>query len=165
MRDRQSTLHPAAPPAVLRPLAPEEELEFWREIYGAELRPTVFGILRDSFNILQVRSQMLLGLITICLTITGFSGIRIAAVGALPRGLMLLGILGVLVSAVLLFIGPLQVRWITQLRADTPEATIIALIHRRNYRTVQYHAAVICLLIGLSGYVLSVAAYLLQGGR
>jgi len=153
------------PPAELHTLTPEDEWQFWQEIYREDAVVTGFAILRDSYQTLQVRSQILLGLITICLTITGFSGIRIAADHLLARVLMLIGILGVLISAVILFSGPLQVRWHTQARADTIPQTIITLIRRRNIRTAQYHAAVACLLIGLTGYVLSVTAYMTHGGR
>lgn len=149
----------------LRTLTPEEEWQFWQDIYPADASATAFTILRESFTTLQVRSQILLGLITICLTITGFSGIRIAADSIIARLLMLVGILGVLISAVILFVGPLQIRWHTRARAETVHQTIVALIYRRNTRTAQYHAAVICLLIGLTGYVLSITAYMANGSR
>lgn len=151
------------PLPVMRTLTPDEEWNFWEEIYGESAAATALEILRDSFNTLQVRSQLLLGLITICLTITGFSGIRIAADSPLARVLMLVGILGVLVSAVILFSGPLQVRWLTQARGGTLSQTIVHLIRRRNARTARYHAAVICLLIGLTGYVSSITAYMTHG--
>lgn len=144
----------------MRALTPDEEWQFWQELYTSEAAVKALENLKDSYTTLQVRSQILLGLITICLTITGFSGIRIAADSPLARLLMLVGILGVLISAVILFLGPLQVRWLTQTRADTIPQTIVALIRRRNTRTVQYHAAVVCLLIGLTGYVLSITAFM-----
>lgn len=152
-------------PAALRPLAPDEEWGFLQELYRDEAIPQAMALLRDSYTTLQVRSQTLLGLITICLTITGFSGIRLAADTLAARVCMLAGILGVLVAAVILFAGPLQLRWHTQARAATVPATIIALLHRRNTRTRQYHAAVVCLLVGLTGYVLSIVAYLGHVGR
>jgi len=63
---------------MLRKLTPEEELEFLKEIHGADDYSKLFSELKDAFALLQTRAQMLLGLATICLTITGFSGPRMA---------------------------------------------------------------------------------------
>lgn len=145
----------------MQKLTPRDELDFLRQIYGHDALPTIFGVVRDSFAVLQTRGQLLLGLITICLTITGFSGHRIASSGVLPKVFVLLGVLSVLASALLILCGPLQVRWMTQSREDTIDETLVRLIERRNRRTRLYHAAVVCLLVGLTGYVLSFAAHLL----
>lgn len=59
---------------MLKKLNPEEELEFLKEIHGADDFGKLFHVLKESFSLLQTRAQMLLGLATICLTITGFSG-------------------------------------------------------------------------------------------
>ena len=145
----------------MRNLTSAEELAFLKEIYGSTSAEEIFANLRDSFNVLQARAQLLLSLIAICLTITGFSGRQIAASGLLARIFIGSGALAVLVAAVILFTGPLLVQWITASRAETLDTTLIQLIERRNQRTARYHAAVICLLIGLTGYVLSIVAYLL----
>jgi hypothetical protein len=68
----------------------------------------------------------------------------------------------VLISALIIFCGPLQIRWLTQYRADSVETTLLELIRRRNTRTYQYYTAMGCLVVGLSGYVLSFAAYLIK---
>ena len=145
----------------MRNLTPAEELAFLKEIYGSTTVEGIVASLRDSFNVLQARAQLLLSLIAICLTITGFSGRQIAASGVLARIFIGAGVLAVLVAAVILFTGPLLVQWITAYRAESLDHTLIQLIERRNQRTARYHAAVISLLIGLTGYVLSIVAYLL----
>jgi hypothetical protein len=149
--------------AMLRPLTPAEELAFLKEIHGTPAIAEIFAGVRDSLTVLQTRSQMLLGLITICLTVTGFSGRQIAETGWLSRGSVLVGVLSVLVAAVILIAGPLQVRWVTQYRAETVDATLVTLIERRNRKTTQYQLAAVWLLVGLIGYVLSLAFYLASG--
>ncbi|MCK5739626.1 hypothetical protein KAH55_10605, partial [bacterium] len=145
----------------MQKLCPAEEFQFYQEIHGDKDYEKVFSALKESFNVLQVRSQVLLSLITICLTITGFSGHRIASTGLLPRIFVSIGVSSVLISALILICGPLQVRWMTQFRAKNLEATVLELIRRRNLRTRKYHWAIFALIIGLTGYVLSLVGFLL----
>jgi len=56
-----------------------KELDFMKEIHGADDYAKLFAVVKDSFSLIQTRAQMLLGLATICMTITGFSGPRMAA--------------------------------------------------------------------------------------
>ena len=56
----------------------EVELEFLLELHAQPEYVKVFEQIRHGLEVLQVRSQMLLGLITIGLTVTGFSEHRIA---------------------------------------------------------------------------------------
>lgn len=147
----------------MRPLSPEEELQYLREIYGADKTERLFALLTDSFNTLHARAQLLLSLITICLTITGFSGPKIADSGLGARLLIAVGLTFVLLSALFLLLGPLRVRWVTRYRAETLDQTLIELLRRRNRRTRIYLQAMFLLLIGLSAYVASVVCYLLHG--
>ena len=146
----------------MKKLTPEEELQFLKEIHGQAWVTAILDGLRDSFTVLQTRAQMLLGLVTICLTITGFSGPKVAESGALPRFFVFLGVVSVLVSALVVLCGPLHIRWMTQYRAEQMDTTLVHLIRRRNRRTCLYHLAVAWLLVGLTGYVLSFAAFLLK---
>jgi hypothetical protein len=146
----------------MRKLTPSEEFDFLREIRATTDAEKTLSELRDAFNVLQVRSQMLLGLITICLTITGFSGPRIASSGTPARIAIFIGVLCVLASALVLVVGPLHIRWITHFRGDSVEHTLLKLIRRRNTRTLMYHVAAFCLVVGLGGYVLSLGFFLMS---
>jgi len=145
-----------------RRLTPPEELAYIREIYGPENEKALERVLK-SYDILQARSQMLVSLIAICLTVTGFSGPAIARASTFCRYSIVIGLLLVLISAVFTLAGPLQLRWATQWRADTIENSLINLIRRRNQRTARYHLSFLLLSLGLSAYGASVIAYLLQG--
>lgn len=143
----------------LKKLTPEEEVEFLKEIHGRDYSK-LFGIIRETFTLLQTRSQMLLGLATICLTITGFSGPRMAQSNPFSRFFIGFGLAFVLASIIAVVIGPLQLRWMTEWRADTLEATLVENIKRRGFKTRLYRIATALLLIGLTGYLLSLVFYL-----
>ena len=70
---------------MLRKLSLKEELAFMKEIHGADDYAKLFAVVKGSFALIQARAQMLLGLATICLTITGFSGPRMAQSNAYSR--------------------------------------------------------------------------------
>lgn len=151
-----------SPKPALRNLAPEEELKFLQEIYGADNTVAIFERVVGSFAVLQHRSQMLLSLVTICLTITGFSGPQIAASSQLSKICIAFGLSFVLLSAVIVLMGPLVLRWGTRKKAESMEKSLVSLIYRRNRRSRWYHIAAVVLVIGLTGYVGSVLAYLFQ---
>ena len=144
----------------LKKLTPEEELKFLKEIYGTNDSSKLFGALKDAFTLLQTRAQMLLGLATICLTITGFSGPRMAQSNVYSRFFIGFGLTFVLLSVMALVAGPLRLRWMTAWKAENVEQTIILYLHQRNLRTKFYRAGMVLLLIGLTGYLLSLVFYL-----
>ncbi|QHI70610.1 hypothetical protein [Tichowtungia aerotolerans] len=137
----------------------KEELEFLEEIHGGDLSK-VFGYLRESFTLLQTRSQMLLGLATICLTITGFSGPRMAAASPYSRVFIGAGLCFVLFSVVCMVCGPLNLRWITAWKGEDVRSTLVAHLNRRNFKTWLYKTAMVLLLAGLTCYLGSVLCYL-----
>lgn len=143
-------------------LTPDEELRYLLELHGTENYPKILEVLVKQFDVLQNRAQLLLGLITICLTITGFSGPQIARSSLFAKVSIGYGLTFVLVSALLIVMGPLQLRWGTQRRAQSIQDSLVHLIMRRNARTRKYHGAAIFLILGLTGYVGSVIGYLLQ---
>jgi len=145
---------------MLNKLTPEEELEFLKEIHGDD-SAKLFAALKDSFSLLQTRAQMLLGLATICLTITGFSGPRMAASNVWSRFFIGFGLVFVLFSVMALVAGPLRLRWMTAWKAGNLERTLVFHLRQRNLRTRFYKVSMILLLVGLTGYLLSLVFYLL----
>ena len=148
----------------LRRLTPRKELDFLKALHGADNYSRLFTVLIGHFEVLQSRSQLLLSLIAICLTVTGFSGPLIARSGAIARGLLVFGLSFVLLSALVLVLGPLQLRWGTQRSAESLDDSLVGLIQRRNARTVKYHVASGILVVGLTGYVSSLVVYMLGLG-
>jgi len=144
-------------------LTPAEELEYLKSIYVENQAEKLFAQLTDSFNVIQNRAQMLLSLITITLTITGFSGAKIAESSLFARLSIAFGLGFVLLSALILMAGPLRLNWCTRSRSKSLDQSLIKLIEQRNFRTERYHQASIALVIGLIGYVSSVISFLILG--
>lgn len=140
-----------------------EELEHLKDIYGKNQPDKLYGLLTDSFNILQNRAQMLLSLVTITLTITGFSGPRIAESSFVARISIAFGLVFAIASVLIMMTGPLRLDWCTQTRTVDIDQSLVKLIDQRNFRTHRYQVASVCLVIGLTGYVVSVISFLITG--
>ena len=142
----------------------EEEAEHLLALYeGPSQLARCIEFLRHHFDVIQGRSQLLLTLATIALTITGFSGPKIAESGPFARQAMVIGIAFVLAAIVLLLLGGLRIQWTTQLLESDPRKSLIRIIRYRNQKTRYYFWELALLVIGLISYVASVAAYLLAG--
>lgn len=121
--------------------------------------------LEKQLAVIQTRSQLLLTLGTITLTITGFSGPKIAESGIMAQIGMAGGLIFVLAAMVTLIFGSLQIQWVTQYRADSIKETLLALLAYRDQKTVAYHWEVALLAIGLMFYVGGMVAYVLVQSR
>jgi hypothetical protein len=141
--------------------AEEEAARLYGMYSGTDRLARCIEFLRHHFDVIQARSQLLLTLATIALTITGFSGPKIAETGAFSRAAMVVGIAFVLAAIVLLLLGGLRIRWTTQLMEDDPEKTLVRIIRYRNRKTQFYFWELALLVVGLTSYVASVASYLL----
>ena len=119
-------------------------------------------LITHQFDVIQSRTQALMGLATLALTITGFSGPRIAASNPISRWTMVVGLLFVLVSVVASLTGSFRIRWLTQITGDDEIDTLTKMIGYRNDKTVQYRRAMASLAFGLVCYITSVMAYMLS---
>lgn len=120
-------------------------------------------VLVSQFNVLQVRAQLLLTLATLALTITGFSGPRIASAGAFSRNALAAGLILVLISVLLILSTGLRIRWVTQFRAETDEHLLVSIINYRDAKTRGFFWQLGLLGAGLTAYVAGVASYFLLG--
>ncbi len=147
-----------------RPLTPDEEA---RNILAMMGGPESLGrsmeFLRHHFDVIQGRSQLLLTLSTLVLTITGFSGPKIAQTNDFARYSLAFGIVFVLAGMIILLLGGLRIRWTTQFDEETPELTISRIIRYRNGKTKLYFVELALLVIGLAAYVAAVVTYLMNG--
>lgn len=141
-------------------LNPEEEARHLLELFGG-VQADCIRFLHDQFNVIQARGQFLLSLGTLTLTITGFSGPKIAQTNLFSRYSIAVGITLVLVSMMVLLLGSNRIRWVSQARAATPEATLVAIIRYRHQKTQFYLIELYLLVAGLSLYVASVVSFLI----
>jgi hypothetical protein len=149
-----------------RPVALHHEEARHLLAVGGGLRGAL-ELLMTQFNVLQTRAQVLLTVSTLALTITGFSGPRIAQSGDFPRLSMAVGLVFVLASMLLILGGSLRIRWVTQFRApagSTDETALVAeVVCHRDRKTRLFFVELCLLLAGLSAYVAAVIAYFLFG--
>src|SRR5215210_760380 len=71
-------------------------------------------LISQQLTVIQGRSQLLLTLSTLTLTITGFSGPQIATTSSFARVSIVAGIGCVLLSTVLILLSSLRLKWVTQ---------------------------------------------------
>ena len=143
-------------------VTPEEEADHLLALFGGELARCI-EFLRHHFDVIQARSHLLLTLGTLALTITGFSGPKIAQTNMFARYSMAFGIVFVLSALVILLLGSLRIRWTTQIIGDDGRDTLSSIIRYRNQKTRLYFVELTLLVIGLTSYVASVVTSLMEG--
>ena len=141
-------------------LQPEEEASYLLELFEGSMVNSL-KLVHDQFNVIQARSQFLLTLGTLTLTITGFSGPKIAETNLFSRYTIAVGILLVLLSLLILLLGTNRIRWITQIRAGQDRDTLVRILSYRNQKTRYYVVELYLLVLGLSCYVASVISFLI----
>lgn len=114
------------------------------------------------FNTIQSRSQLLLTLATITLTITGFSGPKIAQSSTAARWGLSVGLLLVMI-AVILLLSNLRIRWLSLFLTGDAERDLAAMMQHRNEKTRWYLVQITILGTGLVTYVSAIIIYLVQG--
>ncbi len=119
-------------------------------------------VISQQFVVLQSRSQLLLTLATIVLTITGFSGPRIAASGVFARSAMAVGLLLTLIAVLMLLLN-LRIRWLTQFQGTDPQQVLSDIIAYREGKRRAYLWIITMLMAGLASYVAAVIAFLITG--
>jgi hypothetical protein len=144
-------------------VSPEAEAKQLLTVQGAGGLQGATAVLMQQFNVLQTRAQMMLTITTLTLTITGFSGPKIAASGMFAKGAMVAGILSTLASTLLILGGSLRIRWVTQFQGEDDLDLVTRVVRYRNSKTKLFFTEICLLVIGLSFYVASVVAYFLLG--
>jgi hypothetical protein len=141
----------------------ETEAKQLLEVQGEQGLKGAIAVLMTQFNVLQTRAQMMLTITTLTLTITGFSGPKIAASGMFSRVAMAAGLLFTLSSTLLILGGSLRIRWVTQFQGETPLALVTRVLTYRNEKTRLFFAEICLLVAGLACYVAGVVAYFIIG--
>lgn len=141
-------------------LDPDAEAAYLLEIFEGS-QAACLRFLHDQFNVIQARAQFLLSLGTLTLTITGFSGPKIAETNLFSRYSIAIGITLVLISMMVLLLGTNRIRWVTQARSADQVSTIAAIIRYRRHKTQLYVVELYLLVAGLTCYVASVISFLL----
>jgi hypothetical protein len=119
-----------------------------------------FDVIEKQLSVLVLRTQVLLSLSGIVVTVTGFSGRTIAQTSELARGLIATGIVVVLASAAVAIGGVLRLKWLTQDLTDDLEETLGRMLALRDSKTRFLSAALVLFVVGFSCYVAAIALML-----
>lgn len=143
--------------------SPQDEAKQLLTVQGERGLKGAMDVLMQQFSVLQTRAQIMLTITTLTLTITGFSGPKIAASGLFARDAMVAGILATLASTLLILGGSLRIRWVTQFRGTDDLDLVTRVVRYRNGKTKLFFVEICLLVLGLASYVSSVIAYFLTG--
>lgn len=119
-----------------------------------------FEMVQSQLGVLVLRTQVMLSLSGIVITVTGFSGRAIAQTSVLARGSIIAGLGLVLCAAAVAVGGVLRLKWLTQTLEDDVSATLVRAIEIRNQKSRFLSAALTLFISGFSLYCLAVAQLL-----
>lgn len=119
-----------------------------------------FEIVERQLAVLVLRTQVMLSLAGIVVTVTGFSGRTIAQTSALARASVALGILLVLAAAATAIGGVLRLRWLTQELSDDEGATLLRMLAIRDQKSRLLKVALTLFVCGFGCYCLAIAQML-----
>ncbi|TVR44984.1 MAG: hypothetical protein EA402_05470 [Planctomycetota bacterium] len=140
--------------------SPAAEARRLLSLHGGALDKAL-GHVEGHLGVIQTRSQFLLTIGTLALTITGFSGPKIAEASRVSAIGMSIGLLLVLSALVLLLLGSLRIRWLSYLVQDDHVAAVAAAVAWRDRKARWFLLQLLLLVAGLSAYVLAVVWYFL----
>ncbi|MEW5738672.1 MAG: hypothetical protein AB1938_07075 [Myxococcota bacterium] len=119
-----------------------------------------FDVVEKQLSVLVLRTQVLLSLSGIVVTVTGFSGRTIAQTSEVARALIAVGIVVVLLSAGVAIGGVLRLKWLTQELGDDLEATLVRMLELRNSKAKFLSVALVAFVVGFGCYVAAIALML-----
>lgn len=124
-------------------------------------RQRAFDVVERQLSVLVLRTQVMLSLSGIVVTVTGFSGRTIAQTSSLARLLVATGILVVLTSAATAIGGVLRLHWLTQSIVDDPLEMLRGMLAQRDRRARFLRAALFLFIAGFACYCVAIALMLL----
>jgi hypothetical protein len=120
-----------------------------------------YELVQSQLSVLVLRTQVMLSLSGIVITVTGFSGRAIAQTSELARVLVAAGIVVVLLAAAVAIGGVLRLRWLTQELTDDTEQTLVRMLGVRDAKSRFLSAALVLFVLGFACYCVAIALMLL----
>lgn len=121
-----------------------------------------FELVDKQLAVLVLRTQVMLSLSGIVVTVTGFSGREIARTSETARVLIATGILVVLSSAAVAIGGVLRLRWLTQEVTDDTETSLSNMLRVRDAKSRFLSVALVLFVLGFSCYCVAIALMLVS---
>ena len=143
-----------------RPMASDEVKRILGLVKGDPR--AAYEMVQSQLSVLVLRTQVMLSLSGIVITVTGFSGRTIAQTSEVARGLVAAGILVVLAAAATAIGGVLRLRWLTQELTDDVEATLTRMLEIRDTKSRYLGFALLLFVVGFACYCVSIALMLVS---
>jgi hypothetical protein len=124
-------------------------------------RRAAYEIVERQLAVLVLRTQVMLSLSGIVITVTGFSGRAIAQTSALARYCIATGILIVLMAAATAIGGVLHISWLTQALQKDAMAMLLDGIALRDRKARFLRASLMLFILGFALYCVAIAQLLL----
>lgn len=121
-----------------------------------------FGLVERQLSVLVLRTQVMLSLSGIVITVTGFSGRAIAQTNEVARTLVSAGILIVLAAAATAIGGVLRLKWLTQELGEDLHKTLDRMLQVRDEKSRFLSAALVLFIVGFSCYCIAIAQMLMH---
>lgn len=121
-----------------------------------------FELVERQLSVLVLRTQVLLSLAGIVVTVTGFSGRTIAQTSEVARALIATGIVVVLAAAATAIGGVLRLKWLTQELGDQLEETLGRMLSLRDSKSRYLTVALGLFVVGFACYVAAIALMLVS---
>lgn len=117
-----------------------------------------FDLVEKQMSVLVLRTQVMLSLSGIVITVTGFSGRAVAETSRLAQVSIAAGLVTVLAAAAVAIGGVLRLGWLTQLIGDDPPAAMLArAIRLREHKGKMLSISLRLFVLGFALYVIAVA--------
>lgn len=120
-----------------------------------------YDMVERQLAVLVLRTQVMLSLSGIVITVTGFSGRAIAETSVLARTSIATGILVVLASAAAAIWGVLRLSWLTQAIDEDPITMLTRGIEIRDAKARFLRLALVLFIVGFSLYCFAIAQLLM----
>ena len=120
-----------------------------------------YDMIERQLSVLVLRTQVMLSLSGIVITVTGFSGRAIAETSNLARWSIASGIMIVLLSAAAAIWGVLRLSWLTQTIDEDALAMLTRGIEIRNAKSRFLRASLVLFIAGFSLYCFAIAQLLI----
>jgi hypothetical protein len=124
-------------------------------------RLKAFQMVQGQLATLVMRLQAILGLSSIVITVTGFSGRTVAQTSALAKVTVVAGLMLVLIAAAVGMGGVLRLRWSTQELGGSALDGIVRVIRIRDRKERFMTAALVLFVVGFAMYCFAVAQLLI----
>lgn len=121
-----------------------------------------FNLVERQLSVLVLRTQVMLSLSGIVITVTGFSGRAIAQTNEVARLLVSAGIVIVLAAAATAIGGVLRLRWLTQELRDDISDTLGRMLEIRDTKSRFLSVALVLFIVGFSCYCIAIAQMLMN---